>query len=289
MTIEEFLEAGWNDHADLPQEVADRLASSLHLVRTPEHIPGYARLVVHVFGEHLGQWERGAGLLEALRRVPAFDGGPAAAGAITRGAATLRYAGGDDTALEPLDVEDRVSALAVAASAFVGRNAYTAALAAYSEALCLADPGLSAGSPAIRALAIGGNNLAAALEEKRDRDSAETRGMIAAAQAALTYWKLAGTWLEEERAEYRLTRSLLQAGEHGAAIRSALRCVEVCERNGAPAFERFFSYVALALAQRDAGDAASFATARGHALQYFAQVPPEERRWCESERNELGN
>lgn len=288
MTIEAFLETAWNDHADRPQEVADRLAASLHLVQTSEHVPPYARLVTHVFGEHLGHWGRGVDLLESLRGLPAFDDEPATAGAVTRGVATLRYVGGDGSALESLSVEDRVSALAGAASAFTGRNAIAQALAAYSEALRLGDAGLPAGSPAIRVLAVGGNNLAAALEEKRDRDSTETRGMIAAAEAALKYWKLAGTWLEEERAEYRLTRSLLQGGEHGAAIQGALHCIQVCERNNAPAFEQFFGYAALALAQRSAGDLRSFEVSRKQALQLFEQVPQEERQWCESDRNELG-
>lgn len=288
MTIEAFLETAWNDHADRPQEVADRLAASLHLVQTSEHVPPYARLVTHVFGEHLGHWGRGVDLLESLRGLPAFDDEPATAGAVTRGVATLRYVGGDGSALESLSVEDRVSALAGAASAFTGRNAIAQALAAYSEALRLGDAGLPAESPAIRVLAVGGNNLAAALEEKRDRDSTETRGMIAAAEAALKYWKLAGTWLEEERAEYRLTRSLLQGGEHGAAIQGALHCIQVCERNNAPAFEQFFGYAALALAQRSAGDLRSFEVSRKQALQLFEQVPQEERQWCESDRNELG-
>lgn len=288
MTIEEFLETAWGDHADHSQAVADRLMSSLHLVQTGEQIPAYARLAVHVFGEHLGQWDGGADLLESLRRVPAFDGSPLAAGAIVRGIATLRYASGDSKALEALSTEDRVSVLATAASAFTGRNAFAPALAAYFDALRRADSGLPDDSPAIRALAIGGNNLAAALEEKRDRDSIETSGMITAAKAALKYWSLAGTWLEVERAEYRLTRSLLQAGEHDAAIHSALRCIEVCETNDAPAFERFFGYAALALAQRGAGSVEAFDVSRQRALRLFEQVPQQERQWCESDRNELG-
>ena len=61
--------------------------------------------------------------------------------------------------------------------------------------------------------------------------------MIVAAEGGLKYWKLAGTWLEEERAEYRLARSLLQAGRPHAAIASATRCIDVCTSNAAPAIE----------------------------------------------------
>ena len=288
MTFDEFLETAWNDHGDRPQEVADRLASSLHVVTAAEHIPPFARLLMHVYGEHLGQWDPGIALLESLRRIPAFDGSAAAAGALDRSIATLRYAGGESSVLEPLSAEDRISVLALAASAFAGRNEFKRALAAYSEALRLASTGLPAQSPALRALAVGGNNLAAALEEKRDRDAIETDGMVVAANGGLKYWKLAGTWLEEERAEFRLTRSLLRAGKPSEAMQSARRCIVVCEGNDAPAIETFYGYVVLALAQRAGGDGTAFKDSRRHALSLFEQVPQDERRWCKTEVEELG-
>ena len=288
MSFDNFIETAWNDHGDHPQEVADRLASSLHLVAAPEHIPPFARLAMHVYGEHLGQWDAGIALLESLRRVPAFDRSVASTGALERNIATLRYAGGDTSVLQPLSTEDRICVLALAASAFSGRNGMKRAIAAYAEALALAESGLPPQSPALRALAVGGNNLAAALEQKPDRDNAETQGMIVAARGGLTYWKRAGTWLEEERAEFRLTRSLLQAGMPGDAIASARRCIDVCARNDAPAIETFFGYVVLALAQRADGDAAAFAASRQQALALYEKVPAGEQRWCRSELSELG-
>ena len=289
MTFDAFLESAWDDHGDRPQEVADRLASSLHVVENAGHIPPFVRIVTHVFGEHLGQWDRGVALLESLRRVPASAGSATAAGVLDRNIATLRYAGGDTSVLEALSTEDRISVLALAASAFAGRNGMKRAIATYAEALALAEAGLPPQSPALRALAVGGNNLAAALEEKRDRDDAETEGMIVAANGGLTYWKQAGTWLEEERAEYRLTRSLLQAGRPRDAIASARRCIAVCTRNDAPAIETFFGHVVLALAQRAGGDGTAFEDSRRHALSLFEQVPQDERRWCKTEVEELGD
>jgi hypothetical protein len=165
---------------------------------------------------------------------------------------------------------------------------FSRAIAAYEEALRLADTGLHAKSPAIRALAVGGNNLAAALEEKADRDAAETEAMIIAANGGLRYWKEAGTWLEEERAEYRLARSLLQARDPAAAIQSARRCVDICKQNDAPAFEQFCGYAVLALAQRDAGDGDSFDELRTHAMAIFGQLPDDQKLWCKSEVDELG-
>lgn len=287
MSFDAFMEAAWNDHGDRPQEVADRLAGSLQVIAAAEQIPPFARLLTHVFGEHLGQWRQGMALLASLRSLPAFDGSPAATGALARSVGVLRYASGDREALEPLSVEDRVSVLATVSSALAARGEFARGIAAYAEALQLADTGLFTGSPAIRALAVGGNNLASSLELKKDRNASETAGMIVAAEGGLKYWKQAGTWLEEERAEYRLARSLLQAGKPDAAIESASRCIEVCAANGAPAFEQFFGYAVLALAQRAAADVTGFAASRVHARQLYELVPADERRWCESDLEEL--
>jgi hypothetical protein len=105
----------------------------------------------------------------------------------------------------------------------------------------------------------------------------------------LRYWKLAGTWLEEERAEYRLARSLSQAGDPGGAARSALRCIAICSKNHAPPLEQFFGHAVLALAKRAAGDDHAFEAVRKQALLFFDHVDANERPWCETELRELGD
>jgi hypothetical protein len=287
MTFDAFMETAWNDHAERPQEVAERLAMAFDLVDGPARVAPFARLLTHVYGEHLGQWQRGIDLLESLREHSRAAGDAAAEAVLTRSVATLRYAGGDRASLIGLPPEDGVAVLAAAASALAGRNDFAGAISAYGDASQRAEVGLPAKSPAIRALAVGGNNLAAALEQKTDRNAAETAAMIRVAEGALTYWKQAGTWLEEERAEYRLTRSLLKAGDALAALRSARRCIEVCEANAAPAFELFFAHSALALAQRGAGNRDAFDVSRRQATALFEQIPEEERTLCEAELKAL--
>lgn len=286
--VDTFLKTAWAEHGDRPQEVADRLASSLSLVQAPQQVRPYAGLVSHVFGEHLGHWEAGIALLEAMRVLPAFDGSPAVVGPIERSIATLRYAGGDPSVLGALDPHDRTFVLASAAAMFAGRAEFDRAIAAYSQAVKAAEAGFEPASPAVRALAIGGNNLAVALDGKADASPRELDAMVAAAEGGLAFWKQAGTWLEEERAEYRLTRSLLKAGRAADAIASAQRCVAVCVDNDAPAFERFFGHAVLALAHRAAGQADAFTAERERALAQLARVPGDERAWCERERGELG-
>ena len=55
MTIDAFLESAWSDHADNPRAGADRVAASLDVVQSPEHVPPFVRLLVHVYGEHRGE------------------------------------------------------------------------------------------------------------------------------------------------------------------------------------------------------------------------------------------
>jgi hypothetical protein len=288
MTIDAFLERAWSDHADHPREVADRIQGSLDLVRAPEHVSPFVRLLVHVYGEHLGLWQRGVELLDSLRRLPVVDDSTNAVNAIVRGIATLRYAGGSPGQMQELSAEDQVCALATASSALAAREDIPRAISAFSEAIRAAQSGLPSGSPGIRALAVGGNNLAATLEERRDRTALETAAMIAAAEAGLKYWKLAGTWLEEERAEYRLARSFLQAGQPSAAIQSATRCLAICEQNDAAPFEHFFAHAVVALAHRAAGDIPSFEAHRRMARGQFGRLPETERQWCESDLSDLG-
>jgi hypothetical protein len=287
MTLDAFIEAAWADHGDHAPEVAQRLADSVALVVAADQIGPYATLVAHVCGEHLGEWERGIGVLQALRASPACRDSPASFAALARHEAALRYASGDTPPFDALPNDQRVAALAAAAAMLAGRGEWVRAIRVFDDALEGAADGLPAKSAAIRALAVAGNNLAAALEEKTDRSTDQTRAMLTAVQAGLTHWRRAGTWLEVERAEYRMARSCLQVGDADAALQSALRCVAVCETNRAPAMEWFFGEAVLALAQRATGNHVAADRARRQAREWFAQVPVDERACCEGDLAEL--
>ncbi len=292
MTIHDFISTAWSDHGEHAASVADRLVASLHLITEPAHIAPYAALVTHVYGEHLARWDDGAALLGAMRRLPAFDASEAAERPLRRGSAVLRCTaealaahadqeGAREVKLPAaLSAQDQADVLASTSAALAGRRAFGAAVQIYTQALAIADQGLSAQSPALRAMAIGGNNLAAALEEHTGRNAAERAGMLMAAEAGLKYWKLAGTWLEEERAELRLSQCRLAAGLAVDAIASAERCLAICAAQDAPAIERFFGQAALASAQKAADRGADFEASRAKADALFAQIPAEERAWC---------
>jgi tetratricopeptide (TPR) repeat protein len=282
-----FIEMAWNDHADQPEVVAERLQQSLASIEEPQRIAPYARLVTHVFGEHLARWNDGITLLESIRHCSGWHDIPADHDTLKRNVAALHYAAGNPAALAGLAAEDRVTALAIATSALMGQNDYAGAINSFEQAVQQADPGWAASSPAFRALAVGGNNLACGLEEKNDRDEIQSQGMVSAATAALKYWTLAGTWLQQERAEYRLTRSLLKAGRSVEAVAHAQQCIAICAANGAAPFEHFFGHAALAMAQRANHETALFQASRVQALHFYAQVPADEQVWCATDLTAL--
>ena len=73
--------------------------------------------------------------------------------------------------------------------------------------------------------------------------------MLLAAHTGRKYWQIAGTWLEIERAEYRLAQSYFKARDLINSIKHANLCLTICETNNAGALEFFFAYESIALVE----------------------------------------
>ena len=288
MDFDSFLSQAWDEHATDAAGVAERLATQgPDRVTEEAQIAPLGNLVHHVYGQHLGRWAEGSALLQRLAAHPACSAGGAAGAALARMQASLALCAGtaDERAAMPVSERLRVSALA-AANLTEHDTARAAAL--LSGALSEAEgAGLEAADPANRAMAVAANNMAATLEEKAERSASERELMIAAAQAGRRYWALAGTWLEIERAEYRLAMTWLQAGDAAQARHHAQQCLAIVqEHDGAP-LEVFFGNEALALAERARGNLAGHAEAVAQAQQAFARLDEGDRGWCQSTLDKL--
>ena len=282
-----FIEAAWNDHAEHAEQVATRLQASLALLADAERIAPYARLVTHVFGEHLARWEDGVSVLEAIMHSPGWQGSEADQATLARYRATLLYGAGQSEVLAGLSRDDQIVVLATVATAFLGQGQVRRAIETYQAALTEADSAPVSDAAVQRALAIGGNNLACGLEEKSVRDAFEDDGMVTAAEAGLRYWSLCGTWLNQERAEYRLASSLLKAGRYADAVAHAQACLAICAANDATPFEQFFGFALLAAVHRAQDDAPGFTVAREQARAWYAQIKPEHQADCSATLAEL--
>jgi hypothetical protein len=279
MDFDTWIQTAWDEHAADPEGVAARLQREGpgRALEEASLLP-LARLVHHVHGEHLARWAEGRELLAAL--AAPHGGGGAAAVHINRLEASLALAGGDAApraALVPAD-QAHVDALTAATLAPHDTPRATALLRrALAAADALAPP---PGDALHRALAVSGNNLACTLEDKPQRSDEERTLMILAARAARRHWEQAGTWLEVERAEYRLVRTWLQAGDAVQALAHARECLRVVLAHEAPALERFFAHEALALAARAAGETPTADHALAAARADFDALAADDQGWC---------
>jgi hypothetical protein len=288
MDFEGFLNQCWDEHATHTAAVAERLARQGPALVTEEaQIAPLAHLVHHVHGEHLGRWHEGLALLRLLAAHPACSPGAAASAALARFQASLALCEGSADERAAMSASDRIRVTALAAANLAERDTARAS-ALFGEALAEADrAGLDATDATNRALAVTANNLACTLEEKAQRSPAERALMITAAQAARRFWAVAGTWLETERAEYRLAMTWLQAGDAALARHHAQQCLDIVDANDGAALERFFAWEAIGLAARGGGDATGQAQALQMARTAFAALDEADQGWCRASLDKL--
>jgi hypothetical protein len=280
MDFDTFIGKAWDDHVNAAQAVAERLDEALPMVGDEAQLNRLMTLGQHVYAEHLGQWQQAIAFVERLTNLPAFAPEGASGQARTRSLASLRLAAGEGAELDAMSPSDRIRVGAMAASNLAERDTARASRLLH-DALDLAQrSGLPASDPMNRALAVTGNNLASALEQKPQRSADERALMILAAQTARHYWAIAGTWLETERAEYRLANTWLQAGDLARAREHAQACLEIVAANDGAALERLFGWEALGLVERAAGNATGHAQALARAREAFEQLDQGDKAWC---------
>jgi len=276
MGFDDWLNRAWDEHADDAAGVAARIAGEGldAAAREPAQLAALARLAHHVFGEHLGRYDEGRALLARLAERGAE---PAALRALD---ASLELSAGTRDPRPALSPSDRVRAAALAAGNLQERDAARAARLLHEAIAEEESAGLADDDPAVRSLAANANNIACTLEEKPARTAAERELMILAARTARECWARAGTWLETERAEYRLAQTWLKAGDLVEARRHAQACLEIVQANGDVPLEAFFGWEALGLVERAAGNATGHREALARATAAFERLDEADRGWC---------
>lgn len=281
MDFEDFVSQAWTDHADDSPAVATRLqGQALALVTESAQVPRLAHLAHHVFGEHLGRWADGLHFLQQLAALPACSNQADVAQGVRRHIASLQLAAGQADLRAGFDTSERIRITALAAGDLATHDA-PRATALLEDAQAQSDQAaLPATDLSHRVLAVTGNGIAGALEDKPQRSELERSLMIHAAQVARRHWELAGTWLETERAEYRLARTWQQAGDLAQARQHAQNCLEIVQAHDNVPLEAFFGWEALGLVERAAGNSAGHAQAVRNAQAAFQTLSADDQGWC---------
>ena len=280
MQFDDWMNKAWDEHGTQTAAVAARLGTEgLALARGDTDTAALMRLAHHVLGEHLGRWVQGR---QTLFQIGTSEpAGPATGVAMRVFDASLALAGGLEDARGTMAPSDRIRVTAHAAGALAERDPPRAASLLREAALEVDTETLPNTDPACRAIAINGNGIATTLGEKLFRSDAERALMLLAARIARDYWARAGTWLEVERAEYRLAISWLKAPDLSAARRHARKCLEIVREHEAPALEWFFGFEALALVERALGNAPATAGAVRDMKAAFERLEEGDKAWCQ--------
>lgn len=72
MLFNDYRENAWAMHASDPKKVAEEFKQNFNLIKTEDDLLELAQLIVHVCGEHLGDWVKGVELLRKLKNNPAI-------------------------------------------------------------------------------------------------------------------------------------------------------------------------------------------------------------------------
>jgi hypothetical protein len=279
MDFQTYLHKSWSEHAKDPQGVAEQFESKFALLVKPEDVLAFSQLISHVFIEHLCKWREGKQTLTKLLKLPLSEGASTQK-SLQRSIATMDYLIGDQQEISQHSAADQVRILAASASGFAAAQDIAKAQNTLQKAVSIASANLEEKDPAYKPLAMAGNNLASQLEEKINRSAEETSLMLFAAETARTFWERAGTWLEVERAEYRLAHSHLAAGNIAIAIRHAELCQKICEQNSADAMEMFFVVECFAKIYLKQDRRDDFAKALQQMENHLSKLNREENPWC---------
>lgn len=284
-------------HGDAPADVAAALQAQAPTLPADAEGAEAIRLAEHVLLGHRADAVGLATFVAALPPALAVD--PATAPALQRARwalARLQAPLAADWPPAPPDAPRwRALQNVVLALARLGRCGEAAALLADDEAAARAHGTGEAGV----AYAAAANNVAAHLQDSGacgalDPSPAAGRGarrdaerdalMLHAAAIARRAWDSAGTWMQVERAEYRLALCHAAAGNGAAAVHHAGQCLAGCQAAGdaADAVEHYFAQEALVRAHRAAGDAAAASAALQRMAVLLAQISEADglRDWC---------
>lgn len=259
--LDKIIADGWQRHTAEPEQVAAALEDAGNGGDLDEdQWPALLKLYFHVVYTHLGDERRLRGFLAKNGSATGCVEEYAALLAICVGAADAPAA-----ATESLP-EAALYARAASELGHLGRNERSIPL--YKTALAKLPATFDPASPHIRELAIASNNMAVAYELMADRSAKETAHMLLCAHKAREFWQHCGTFINVERAEYRLAMAHLSAGDFPRALHHARACEAICAEHQLGGIEQFYASAALA----------EINLKRCHAIR--AALPAEDQQHC---------
>ncbi len=260
--IDDLIGAGWRYH-DTESERLARELETADLGELDGEAPAHClRLSNHTIGEHLGDWPRARRFAEA---VCAADPNHLKIATVGAHLAVARYMDDADAAAQQAEIDclgaaqDPLGTYLMVKSSLAGALAGTGRFADAGLVIGAANrlaSGMDGPGSSARSMAIVNNNLASELVDHDDLDAEQARLMLACADAAHTFWKRCGTWVNEERALCLLALVNNRTGKFDLGLEYAGAALDVISGNGEEPVDEAFIRLAAAKAHVGLSDPA---------------------------------
>lgn len=282
MKFSDYIHQAWSTHATDPKKTAEGFKTNFSLMETEDDVMKMSHLIVHVCGEHLGDWLLGLELLKKIKNNAKISD----KAMMNRYVAILELGNNPYFKIDHFSPSDQASIYATTASALSNLGGMKNASKFLETSFTLLE-GLTPNDPANNKLAAAAHNIACALEEKHERSESEIELMLKAASISHASWKKVGTWLEIERAEYRLAMSQLKAQNYEAALIHALTCQKIIQENGSVPLENFFASEVLILVYTKLNDLEKIESIKKEISHFFNQLSSDDQAWCKKTLEQL--
>lgn len=278
MKFSDYLNQAWKEHGDQPQKVADNYNTGISLMTEETEIASMAQLVLHVSMEHLSSPKQAKTAIRSLKDLTVYDENGKSGQSLKRSDAIIDCLESGNEDFSEFSEADQVRIHCLVASLTLGMGQSEKSQSHLEKSLAIYETENDLGE-AIKSLAITGNNMACTLEEMNERDATEDSLMELAALTGRQFWEKCGSWVEVERAEYRLAKTYIQLKNSIKAFEHAQNCVAICKENKADDLEMAFAYECLASIEEHKDNEFGKKQAVEMLQKHFSQVSSEDQEW----------
>lgn len=285
MKFKEYLSNAWMTHEMESKKILDEAKENFKLMETEDDVMSMARLIAHISGEHLGQWEKGIDLLRKMKNNATIKD----KNEMNRLVGMLNLGNFPNTDITSYSYSDQSRILAMTSSALANLGGLKNAGKFLKSAIQISDTHLEKLDPANKTIAMMSHNIASALEKKMEQSENQKEFMVFAANAARRFWEIAGTWKEIERAEYQLALTYLKASQNQVAHKCAHECLRIVNENHDETLELFFAYEVIILTSLATGNISGLERTKELFRGTFDRLSIEDQSWCKATLDKVEN
>lgn len=280
MNITDLIANGWSYHETESERLAEELENTSIARMSVKDVAQCLQLSNHTIGEHLGDWSRARKFLQSV-----LDANPSSSK--LSNVACYRYVADYMDADHFAAIRAEMDALSVSehvlgtylvlksmlATALVGSGLWDKGFEILNTLNKTASTSELPKST-IRSLAITNNNVANDCLAADSLSPSEGRALLHCANAALQFWKMCGTWVNEERALYLLSLVFASTDAMDQSLTHAKAALRVIQSNGDQPVDEAFIRLAAAKAYHGLADPES-------AFSELEQSDKIAEGWCD--------